>query len=282
LSASTRKSLAISAVAFLLFTLAAELWLSIQHETQTWDEACHIFAGYSYWTRGDFAVNPEHPPFVKLLAALPLLSMTLKAPPRERIFSKEEDFIGAKQFVYSNDAEKILFRTRITAALLTLALAVLVFLAAREMFGFLPAILALTVFAFEPNILAHGALVTTDMGLSCFLFATVYAFYRYLTKPSVARLSLVGLAAGLALAAKHSGILIFPILIALAIYELSRMPPSTASSRARRPVNMARLAGALVAVVLIAVFILWASYGFQFHPRLGVDAEARVVDYSAR
>jgi dolichyl-phosphate-mannose-protein mannosyltransferase len=282
LSASTRKSLAISAVAFLLFSLAAELWLSIQHETQTWDEACHIFAGYSYWTRGDFAVNPEHPPFVKLLAALPLLSMTLKAPPRERIFSKEEDFIGAKQFVYSNDAEKILFRTRITAALLTLALAVLVFLAAREMFGFLPAILALTVFAFEPNILAHGALVTTDMGLSCFLFATVYAFYRYLTKPSVARLSLVGLAAGLSLAAKHSGILIFPILIALAIYELSRMPRSTASSRARRPVNMARLAGALVAVVLIAVFILWASYGFHFHPRLGVDAEARVVDYSAR
>jgi len=28
---------------------------------------------YSYWTRGDFGVNLEHPPVVKLLASFPLL-----------------------------------------------------------------------------------------------------------------------------------------------------------------------------------------------------------------
>src|SRR5690348_15908761 len=118
----SRRRLPVVGFVALLAILALQLVFSIRRETQTWDEACHIFAGYSYWTRGDFAMNPEHPPLVKLLATLPLLSMTLKAPPRERIFSKEEDFIGAKQFVYSNDAEKILLRTRITAALLTLAL----------------------------------------------------------------------------------------------------------------------------------------------------------------
>jgi hypothetical protein len=282
LSDRSRKTLSSSGVVFLLIVLAAELSLSIRRETQTWDEACHIFAGYSYWTRGNFGMNPEHPPFVKLLATLPLLSMSLNVPPHPKISSKEEDFISAKQFVYSNDAEKIMFRTRMTAALLTLTLAVLLFLAAREMFGLLPAFIALGLFVFEPNILAHGALVTTDMGLSCFLFATVYAFYRYLKKPSGVRLALVGLAAGLSLAAKHSGILVFPILVALAICELWREPRRAAPSGTSRPVNMTRLAGALVAIALMAVLILWASYGFHFHPRLGVDAEARVDDYAAR
>jgi 4-amino-4-deoxy-L-arabinose transferase-like glycosyltransferase len=282
LSASARKRLSTGAVVFLLFILALELSLSIRRETQTWDEACHIFAGYSYWTRGDFAINPEHPPLVKLLAALPLLSMPLKVPPREKLFSKEEDFISARQFVYSNDAERIMFRTRMTAALFTLALALLVFLAAQEVFGFLPALLALTLFVFEPNVLAHGSLVTTDMALSCLLFATVYAFYRYLKMPSGSRLILVGVAAGLSLAAKHSGILVFPILIFLAIYELwhkSSPPPISGTSRS---INTPRLAGALGAIALMAVFILWASYGFHVRPRPGVDAEARVSDYAAR
>src|SRR5438094_155933 len=183
-------------VLILLIVLSLELALSIRRETQTWDEACHIFAGYSYWTRGDFGINPEHPPLVKLLATLPLLGMSLQVSPHPKVFSKEEDFLSAKQFVYSNDAEQIVFRSGISAAILTLALAVLVFLAAREMFGTGPALIASIILAFEPTILAHGALVTTDIGLSCLLFATIYAFYRYVKQPSRLRLLLTASAAG--------------------------------------------------------------------------------------
>jgi len=74
----------------------------------------------------------------------------------------------------------------------------------------------------EPNILANGALVTTDMGLTCCLFSTVYEFYRYIKEPFTLRLLGVGFAAGLTLASKHSGILVFPILI----LESSWHPPS--------------------------------------------------------
>ena len=102
-----------------------------------------MFAGYSYWTRGDFGMNPEHPPFVKLLATLPLVSLSLKVPEHPKVFSKEEDFVSATRFLYDNDAEKILFRSRFSTALLTLLLAALLFAAAREMFGFAPAFIAL-------------------------------------------------------------------------------------------------------------------------------------------
>jgi hypothetical protein len=75
--------------------LGLELTLSIRRETQTWDEACHIFAGYSYWRHGDFGMNPEHPPLVKLVATLPMLPLSLKVPPHPKVFSKEEDFTAA-------------------------------------------------------------------------------------------------------------------------------------------------------------------------------------------
>jgi predicted membrane-bound dolichyl-phosphate-mannose-protein mannosyltransferase len=53
-----------------------------------------------------------------------------------------------------------------------------VFFAAREMFGTGAAFVALTLLAFDPNLLAHGALITTDVGLACFMFLSIYMFYR--------------------------------------------------------------------------------------------------------
>src|SRR5438105_4136980 len=39
----------------------------------TFDETSHLPAGYSYWRWHDYRLNPEHPPLVKKLAAVPLL-----------------------------------------------------------------------------------------------------------------------------------------------------------------------------------------------------------------
>ena len=260
----------------LLTVLATELVLSICHDSQTWDEACHIFAGYSYWTHADFGMNPEHPPLVKLLATIPLLDLSLQVPTHPGVFSKEEDFVTATKFVYQNDAGQILFRTRLAVVILTLLLAVVLFLSAKKMFGTWAALIALFLLVFEPNILAHGMVVTTDIGLTLFLISTVYAFYRYVQDRSWKYLALTSLAAGLALATKHSGILVFPILIALALYEVGRMPKN---ARGRR---FFRLSGAIVVVGLVAVLVLWSFYGFHGEPRSGMDSQAQVVAYASR
>ena len=77
---------------------------------------------------GDFGLNPEHPPLVKMLAALPLLSMDLKVPPLQQREFKHEAFFNGKEFVFGNDADTLLFRARMAASLLTVLLALLVFL----------------------------------------------------------------------------------------------------------------------------------------------------------
>ena len=63
----------IPAVALLFLIYGLEMFLSARLESQTFDEPAHLYAGYSYWLRGDFGINPEHPPLVKLVASLPLV-----------------------------------------------------------------------------------------------------------------------------------------------------------------------------------------------------------------
>jgi hypothetical protein len=247
----------------LLVILLAQLAFSVRQESITWDEDDHIFAGYMSWKTGDFGLNPEHPPLVKLLATLPLLPMSLLIPKVQDREFKHEAFLDGKDFLFKNDANRMLFRVRMSAALLTILLALLIFGATREMFSMGAAFIALTLFTFDPNILAHGAVLGTDMGLSCFMFATIYAFYRYVKAPSAPRLVLTGVAAGLALASKHTGILVFSMLLLLAISELIR-----AWSQSVAPGKRAiRAFGELVAIGVIGVAVLWAFYGFRYAAR---------------
>jgi hypothetical protein len=150
-------------------------------------------------------------------------------------------------------------------AVFTVLLALFVFLTAREMFGPAAGLTALVLLVFEPNLLAHGALVTTDAALSCWMLATVYAFYRYVRQPSALRLLPVALGAGLALASKHTGLLVLASLGLLALADwLSERPSLEGAAFRARGI---RLLGALLVVGVTAAFILWAFYGFRYAAR---------------
>ena len=281
-----RGTIIVVSVVGLLTVLFLQLALSVRQESQTWDEGDHIFAGYRSWTNADFGLNPEHPPLVKLVATVPLLRLPLQTPKLQDREFKTEAFLDGRDFLYQNDADMILFRTRIAAALFTLLLGLIVFVATREMFGTGAAFIALTLLVFEPNLLAHGAVVTTDVGLSCFMFGSIYAFYRYVKAPSPARLIIVGVAAGLALAAKHTGLLVFPMLTLLALCEVVRNREvkgwgREAIAKAARPAG--RLAVALIITGLIAAGLLWACYGFRYSARpAGLAMNPSLADYTQK
>ena len=234
----------------------------------TWDEGNHIYAGYMSWMQKDFGLNPEHPPLVKLVATLPLLGMQLKMPPLLNRRYETEAFLGGKDFIYKNDANTIAYRARLIAMLFTLLLATVVFLTAREFFGTGAGFLALGLMVFDPTMLGHGAVVTTDSAQSCFMLATLWMFYRYWKSPTLWRLVAVGVAAGLAFASKHSMILLVPMVGLLAVVELMRRPE--AGTKAGQPPlggRILRTAGALAAMSVIAIGILWSFYGFRYSAR---------------
>jgi Dolichyl-phosphate-mannose-protein mannosyltransferase len=262
------------AVLALLVIIAAEITLSTRQQSQTFDEADHLYAGYEYWKHADFGRNPEHPPLAKLIAASALLALPLKEPPPSNFipFFKAQDVIAATAFLYSADADSLLARGRAMLLIFSLALALAVFAAGREMFGPEAGLLAMVLFALEPMILANGGLITTDMALSCTLFVSVYAFYRYVKHPTPWRLAACAIAAGLTIVAKQSGVFIFPILGLIAIAELSRRhtrPAEDASHPVSAKRTAARFAIALVVMAVVSYAMLWAFYGFRYAARPG-------------
>lgn len=266
-----KRNFIVVAATCLVVILALEMWLSIRHLSQTFDESAHMYSGMVYWQQGDFGVNPEHPPLVKLLATIPLLRLGAKTPALTDGFFRFASGSGGVQFLYAYDVEKFLFRSRVAASLLTLLLAVLVFAAAQEMFGAEAALLALLILVFEPNILANGALVTTDIGATCGIFAVGYFFYRYAKKRTMARLVTCGVVTGLALASKHSVLFVFPLFILFALVEVFLQPSTSQSSSEPQPYlsQIARWSGSIAVVCLISVTVLWSFYGFRYHARPG-------------
>lgn len=263
----------------LLLLLCCELFFSTRQESQVIDESGHLFAGFEYWKHADFGVNPEHPPLVKLIAAAPLLPLRLKEPPPLKpsdmavpLF-KIQNFIDASQFLYGADADALIMRGRIAVAcVFALGLAFLVLAAGSEMFDPQTALLALVLLVFEPVLLANGPLITTDAGLACLFFASVYAFYRYVKRPSLDRLAVCAIASGLAMVAKHSGALILPTLAILAGCELiagrrerKAQSDTTAGLSASR--YALRWCGALAMIAVVSYVMVWAFYGFHYAAR---------------
>ena len=260
----TRRWVMVTGVALLLLVLEGQLLYSVHQESLTWDEGDHIFAGYMSLKHHDFGLNPEHPPLVKMVAAIPLQSMNLREPQLQNRYFKSEAYLGGRDLIYGNDFNSIIFRARMFASIFALLTALLAFLTAREMFGTGAGFIALLLIVFEPNFLAHGGLVTTDTAAACCLLASIYAFYRYVKAPSWGRASVLGLAAGIFFISKHSAVLLPPMLILLAITELLRGRHAGDESRMRQALRLARV---FVLAGLIAVGIMWAGYGFRYSAR---------------
>ena len=272
--AISRRMLLPTAAIALFAIMEATMLISVHRESQTSDEAYSLFAGYSHLKAGNFFICPAYPPLAKDVAALPLLAMNPAVP--EMTPSQITDFRSGRIFLYSNNADKLLFAARSTMTVFPLLLAVVIFAATWEMFGPGPAIIALALFTFEPNFLAHGPLVTNDVALACCLFTAVYTFWRYAINPTIWRLVVCGLAVGLTLASKHSGIIVFGILLLLAMLELlirtdghrsnAQKGDETQSVTARA----GRLILALTGITGISVAVLWGFYGFRYSPLAGV------------
>ncbi len=255
-SLSTRHFFSVAA-ALLFFLFAMNLVHVARVYSATWDEAHHLYDGYTIWTRHDLRLNPEVPPLVKLVAALPLLPQQLYVPPDQHRGDPTEAFLGGHDFVFRNGPDRTLLPARMACMIFTLLLAGLIYFAAGRLFGSAAALIALTLFTFDPTVLANGTLVTTDLGSACTIFATIFALYCYLEKPRPQLLILAGVLAGLAMVTKFTGLLLAPMFLLIALSEAVYV---------RSFVLFVRRLGEITAVLLIAWFVIWATYGFRDAP----------------
>ncbi len=227
--------------------------------SQTADEATHLFAGFRYLKCGDLTVSPEHPPLAKTIAAAPLLGMNFSVNCSPFHGNDVEQSITAVNWLYSQNWKPALARARVAVSIFAVGLCLFVWLAARRMFGFATATIATILLVFEPNVLAYGALVMTDIPVTCMMLFAVFAFYLWVGNRTVPFLLLTALATGLALLAKHSAVLLLPMLCALAITD-ALLGPSGTQKRLHAVLHN------LVAVAMIsalAVGVVWMGYSLD-------------------
>jgi hypothetical protein len=191
------------------------------------DEVAHIPSGYSYVKYHDFRLNPEHPPLLKDLAGIPLLFLKNTFPADEQFWTTDANgqWTAGERYLYfpGNNTEAILFWSRFPIILIALALGFMIFKWAKELFGTKAGLLALALYAFDPNILGHDHYVTTDLGIAAFSVFAFYFFIRYLKNPGWKTIFWSGIFLGLAALAKFSSVLLFPIFgIALLLYAIFR------------------------------------------------------------
>jgi len=191
--------------------------LSMINDSFIVDEIPHVGAGYSYVTKGDMRLNPEHPPLAKDLAGLALLTLNLNQSVFRSTFWNT-DINGQWEFgrrlIYDsgNNADEITYVARLPLLLFFILAAILIFWWSNELYGQKGALIALFIFAFSPTVMAHARFVTTDVAALFGVLYATYFFIKYLKDPTGKNFWLAAIVFGIALITKFSTFLLIPFL----------------------------------------------------------------------
>lgn len=255
------------------FSLLALMFLmalfSMMGDSLTFDEKAHIGAGFSYLLKQDYRLNPEHPPLIKDLAAFPLIFLNLHFPDNISSWTQKDQappwwaqFDFGREFLYysGNDPVKIIFWSRLMMILLVIFLGWLIFWWIKKMAGKDSALLVLFLFAFSPTLLAHGRLVTTDIGAALGAVIAIIFWLKFLENPSWKNVVLTGLIFGLAQLFKFTLLLLLPFfLIITVIYALFFKEKEISLGK-----NVLLYLSKTILISLIGfLFVIWPFY--QFH-----------------
>jgi 4-amino-4-deoxy-L-arabinose transferase-like glycosyltransferase len=266
----------VAAAAGLLGVFMLQGALAIAHHAPTYDEAAHLASGYSMLATGDFRLNPQVPPLVKILLASPLyLGSRLAFTPDPAQWRDAADYPIGQAFLYGSarPADEILATGRFANLALGAGLVVLIGWWAGRLWGRAAAVVAIALAALEPNLVAHSSLVTTDVGATLFMVLTLYLLWEATSAKSSARWLATGLSAGLAMAAKYSTLTLIPILGAILarhvllggiIKDAPWALPAAASPRRQRLIQAVSV---IPLLGVPATLVVLAAYFFQgLHP----------------
>jgi hypothetical protein len=243
----------------LLLTIMAGLMLGpMWQETATVDETTFMGGGYAYLKTGSAKMAEENPILIQMIIGAPMLAFDVhiseearaimeqrafspvgwpwSGPPRrlEELFPQGVNWYHfglaeAQHFgrilVYDakNDAERLLFWSRFTQLVLTLATGALVFFWTRRLTNKAWAgVMATALWVFNPAALAYGHLAITEPGIAFAYPLAVWWFTRTVERPAAANVVVLGTLCAVAMQMKFLALLLAPTLVALLVIKWSR------------------------------------------------------------
>lgn len=243
------------AVPALLALLLALLVATSRHKGLAYDEVDNLAYGHRFLTLGPSA--PMHGQRMPVLAlnALPCV----RDGCRTKVLAADE---GRRMMV------------RAPTMLFALALGALVHAWARALFGPAGGLLALFLYVTNPNVIAHGKQVTSDVQTAFFTVLALYLLWHSVRSRSRLLLAGSGLAIAGALASKLTSVLLIPIALGMIV---AAALPAAATRGTRRGFRWAaRWSAGLLAVALVGLNAIYAFDG-TFEPARALPWQSRAM-----
>jgi 4-amino-4-deoxy-L-arabinose transferase-like glycosyltransferase len=236
----------------------------------TMDEVLHTYHGVAYWRVPPAAMLhniTNNPPLVNAVIGLTanwLAQPSLDIPPE--VIAHGDPVYASQVFMWQVNSHglTVVWAARLGAMVLALLLAALIWRWSRQLWpGWWAPGVALFLFTFDPNVLAHGSLATLDLGTAFFLFWAAYAVWHYWRRQGRRPFLLAGITIGLALATKFSALVVFPALTLAALYRGWQL--GTLRSSWRRELAVIAGWGVIGTAVFLLIYRLdWVMFGRDF------------------
>lgn len=259
---------------FALLAIYATLaWTATLDKGPSFDEGLHLAVGYNLWLNDDYRMEGANGDLVKRWATLPyLLTKPRFLSEEDRFWKESAPYEVAHRFLFQlgNLPESLLWQGRAMVALLGVGTGLLVFFWTRSLFGSAGGLIALTAFAFSPNMLAFGGIASTDMSITLTLFAATWCIWRLLHEITIGRILASLAALALLVLAKPTALIILPVAAVLVGARLCRQAPLVVRwhkrtwGLQRRRTMLATFCALVVLHGFTAWGTIWAHYGFRY------------------
>jgi hypothetical protein len=211
-----------------------------------------------YWRRHDFSIYSLSPPLLRLWAAVPAVLARAEAPPTDSEDVGpvvERHWLYADGFIAANFSRLplLLLLSRLGMIPISCLAGWAIYRWAGELYGRRSALAACAMYCLNPSILAHGSLVTTDLGTAAAMLVSCWLWWRFCRGPSWRRWGLACAAVVAAHLCKFTALLLWPMLLAMVIPFVILRPGR----------QWWKLPAAWIALVAGTLILLNAIYGFQ-------------------
>jgi len=265
------RPLVAAAMAVVVVLFAARCARIARVDSITSDESTHLVHALNYWMTGDDLEMWElgAPRLPHLLNSLPSYLVLRHSGRLPRV---EAGRVEALTRLVLSGSPRVLVPARAVTIASGVVLLLAVFWAVARRRGAVSGLVAATLVAMVPEVVAHSSIAGSDLPFTAAAFVAIALMARYAERPSAGRWAALAVAVGLAWAMRHTALLLMPLAAGLHLWCGLRAP------RARGPWPVAECllgsAMASAALGLVAFAVLWAGDGFGSIPLAELSGRA--------